>query len=358
MSPDLLEEILVETRPTPDPAWAAELDERVERGFRKAPVAGRRRRLLGRPVLIPALGSVATVALVVIIAVTVPGDSGDGLTGVTSVPGAGGAGTTERIEPSTARPDEATTQGAPPALPEPEPRAPVPGDDRKVEHLASLSLSTPAEDVPAVGDQVVRLTDRLGGYVAASSVTMSDDGGGGTFDLKVPVGRLDRAMAELSRLAHVSERTQSSNDITGAFDAARARLREARAERQALLRQLARARTPNQTASIRARLRAVRREINAALRERRQVGRRAAYATIAVTLVADADAPGAGDEEDGAWTPGDAIRDALRVLEVAAGVAILVLAAVLPLALLLAGAALAARRLVRHRRETALDAAA
>jgi hypothetical protein len=58
----------------------------------------------------------------------------------------------------------------------------------------------------------------------------------------------------------------------------------------------------------------------------------------------------------GTWTPGDAVQDARRVLEVVAAVALLALAVLLPLALLTAPLALAARWGTRRRRERALDA--
>ena len=82
---------------------------------------------------------------------------------------------------------------------------------------------------------------------------------------------------------------------------------------------------------------------------------RAASRPSRVTLVADASAapPPATDDS---WTPGDAADDALRVLEVAAGVALIALAVALPLALLGAPAAVAARWSRRRRREHALDA--
>ncbi|HEX2105925.1 MAG TPA: hypothetical protein VHF51_19900, partial [Solirubrobacteraceae bacterium] len=57
------------------------------------------------------------------------------------------------------------------------------------------------------------------------------------------------------------------------------------------------------------------------------------------------------------WTPADAWRDARRRgLEIAAGVAVLVAAFALPLALLGAPPALALAALRRRRREAALDA--
>ena len=59
---------------------------------------------------------------------------------------------------------------------------------------------------------------------------------------------------------------------------------------------------------------------------------------------------------DDNWTPGDAAHDALRVLEVAAGVALIALAIVVPLALLALPALVGARWTRRRRREHALDA--
>ena len=67
--------------------------------------------------------------------------------------------------------------------------------------------------------------------------------------------------------------------------------------------------------------------------------------------------PRAGDVDEGAWTPGDAFDDALRVLEVVAGVALVASAVLLPFALIWLLAWLGRRALVRRRRERALDMA-
>ena len=127
---------------------------------------------------------------------------------------------------------------------------------RKVERTVSLTLAAKAHDIDTVADGVVGVADRLGGYVASSSVSSQH---GGEFVLKVPAAQLQAALAQLSRLAHVRARTQDAQDITGSYDSARARLADARTERKILLRQLAKATTPNETESIRARLRRARR---------------------------------------------------------------------------------------------------
>lgn len=152
------------------------------------------------------------------------------------------------------------------------------------------------------------------------------------------------------------ERAQRSLDATGSFVSARARLADARAERAGLLRQLARADTPNETASVRARLRSANRRISAARGSLARVDNRTRFASIDVSLVSDAGLGAARGDADGAWTPGDAAQDAARVLEVLASVAVLGLAVLGPFALVGAAAWLAVRFTTRWRRERALDA--
>src|SRR5947208_2267338 len=183
----------------------------------------------------------------------------------------------------------------------------------------SLTLAAAPSDFPDVSDAVVRTTDRFGGIVQRSNVDQEGRSGTATFDLRIPVSRLDETLAALSRLAHVRARSAGTEDVTGAFDTAVGRLADARAERRALLRALARPATPEQIASLRARLREVRERIGRDRRALDALRRRTDLARVAVTVVAQrgaVDAPDGG----GAWTPRDALPDAARVLELAAGV--------------------------------------
>jgi hypothetical protein len=59
----------------------------------------------------------------------------------------------------------------------------------------------------------------------------------------------------------------------------------------------------------------------------------------------------------GRWTPGDAAGDAVRVLEVLAGVVLIGLAVAVPGGLIAVAIALAVRQSRRRRREAALDPA-
>jgi hypothetical protein len=223
---------------------------------------------------------------------------------------------------------------------------------RSVERSAELVLATPPRDIDRAAAEIMRVTDDLGGYVVSSSVSSNSSG---QFELRVPERRLQTALSRLSRVAKVRQRTQNAQDITGAVVSVRARLKDARTERSSLLRQLAKATTTNQTASIRARLRLVSGEIAGYKRDLSRVKTRASRSTIAVTLLADRKAAAAGDG-GGGWTPSDALDDARRILEVTAGVLLVAFALLLPLGLVGLLVWLAARQAAQRRRERALDA--
>jgi hypothetical protein len=297
--------------------------------------------------LLPAMGAAGSLLLAVVVAGSLLRDGGP--TGLSSKPAP------RQAAPEVATPSRGPGDAAEPAIAPVPPDGTMPGRrERRVERQAAVTLSAPADRISEVGDDVIRVTDRVGGVVVSSTVRSGDDGqAGASFDLRIPAARLDNALAELSKLAHVRSRTQSSQDITGAYVSAQERLRESRAEREALLRQLARADTEAEIESVRARLRIVNGEIAARRTEAARVSERTSFATVLVSIEAGEGSGGAGDT----WTPGDALRDAARVLEVIAAVLVVVLAIAGPLALVGGGAAYAARSLRRRRREQALERA-
>ncbi|HEX6618692.1 MAG TPA: DUF4349 domain-containing protein [Solirubrobacteraceae bacterium] len=336
--------------------FRSRLDRRVERGFERALP---RRRFKLRP-LVPALGVAGCVgAAIVAVVLTAGGGSNDnGSAGVRDLAaplstqgesadsaksgsassGAGGSGSA----------GSANSSGS--ALAPPTPSAPA--RQRRVERSTRLELTT--TDVQSTSDGVVRATQATGGFVQSSQVATGDGHSTGSFVLRVPTSRLDDALARLSRLGHVRSMQQSADDITNVYNGASTRLAEARAERRGLLRALAKATTAAEISSLRARIADNRRALQRDQRAFDAVRNRANYATIGleVTGVArkHAAAPGGGS-----WTPGDAAHDAVRVLEVSAGVALIALAVLVPLTLVGAAGGFAAVALRRRRREAALS---
>jgi hypothetical protein len=383
VDPDLhgLEELVGDLRasaPEMSPAFAARLERDVADGF-PAPTE---QPLLRRPrrwVLLPAVGvlAAALIALVVVLGQSnndtsqVAVDLG-ATTARESAPApqasSGGSAATDSaggFDAQSAPANRAAAPAAKSAAPAPSaavaPVRPSAGiakssAPRKVERTADLVLETPSGKVESTSDEVIRTVDRFGGIVASSAIGSDDQAGGeAVFDLRIPTGRLDDALAALSKLGHVAERTQNLQDITSSFTSAQDRLSDARAERRGLLRALARATTQAQIQSLRARLRTTRSTIARLNGDLASLRRRADLSNVHVTVRGVEG--GGGAATGGDWSPGDAARDALRVLEVMAGVALIALAIGVPLGLLGIAIALAARAGRRRGRERALDPA-
>jgi hypothetical protein len=344
-------------RPTISSEFASSLDAREAAGFPRPPRRIDRvgaplrvlRRRVSRRMLLPALGAAATLLLGVVVVTSLVG-GGD------STPQTGATGSAP-AQPSL---QEQRSEGSG-AIAEPAPPADddklATGRPRRVERQASLTLEAASDEIDDVSDRVIRATDAVGGIVVTSSVSSGDEGrAGATFSLRVPSRRLDDALARLSKLAHVRSRTQNSQDVTGAFVSAQERLDAALAERKGLLRQLARADTPNETASVRERLRLVQSEIASARAQVRGLRTRTDFSAVNVTIEPGSASGGAGASSDSQWTPGDALDDAVRVLEVFAGIGVVGIAVLAPFALLGLSAGFVSRGVRRRRREQALEA--
>ena len=241
------------------------------------------------------------------------------------------------------------------ALPAPAPSPlPAPGGKRAVERQASIALLAPRGQVQTVVDGAIAATDRLGGVVASSNVTLADQGGSqATLALVVPSTAVERTLAALSSLAHVSARSQDTLDITDTTHAARQRLAESQAERFALLRQLGRATTPGQVAGIHAQLGLVGGRIASDEATLGGLVHRGSTASVSVTITESARASAAGGS---GWTPTDALATALAVLEVTFAVLVIALALLLPAGAVGAGVWYSARVLRRRRHADALAA--
>lgn len=351
--PELLEDDLRAIAPQVDEAFVARLEARVEEGFAK-PKKPKRRRALGDSLWKPAFGLAACVLLVVVVAASVLSSPGGDDSGESSSSGGSGAAAPSAVEersPASGG-DESGASGASSTSVPPTP-APAQADQvapgskpRKREQRTALELATGEDDFPETTAGVLRVADATGSIVQRSDVSEQDGSGYATYDLRVPTSRLPEALAQLSRLADVRSRTSSVQDITASYVSARDRLQDARDERRALLRALERAETPGQRSDIRRRLADTRRRIARAESALRRVEARSDRARVDVTVRSTG--------EQGAWTPGDALDDAGRILEVVAGVVLVVGAVVLPLVLVALALSYGLRLTRRRRRASVL----
>lgn len=359
--------LLQAERPRPSEAFATRLDARVAARFAAPASAPQARRTwidaLRRPFLLPAAATVA-VALVALVVVLGGGTEHGGTTLVAPSQSA-----PDTAAEAPAVQDQATDQrAAAGAAPEIAPSGADAGagadagttaaDGRKVERSASLELATAGDRVDDVAQDVLGVVARFDGIVDQSSISSGTTAGEAHFALRVPTARLQPALAALSRIddAKVLARTDDAVDVNQAYVSVRRRLANARAERTGVLRALRAADSEDETLRLRARLDALERTIALTERSQRALERRVDYATVAVSVRADT-STGDGAGTAGPFTIGRAAHDALRVLEVAAGVVVIAAAALVPLLALLACAWPLARALTRRRREHALDAA-
>jgi hypothetical protein len=307
-----------------------------------------------RPTLAAAF-SIAVVALVALIVVG-PWSGGRAPEAVPAEHVSSGASvrapsaTAAPVSKAPAKADSEVTSSAG-ATSSPSLNGPASAPGRVQELGASVTLTVAPAKVQETSDRVSRLVIRDGGFVQSSHVQVQQGRGGeATLTLRLPSEKLSTALASLEQIAPVREESQSLQDITNSYDAARQRLTDVEAGRQALLRALAKASTEGEIDSLRERLAQSRGALASAHSALEVVSRRASTAEVEVTVLGDAHAASEG------LTLRRGLHDAGRVLTVTLVVLLIAAAALVPLALLLLGLAAAARVWRRRGREQVLGA--
>jgi hypothetical protein len=342
---DLLDELRA-MAPRPSAEFASELDGRVAGRFgepeRPAP-APRRRRRWSLPLLTGSLASAAVAVVVVVVVLAGGGGSGsDSSTAVQEL-----ASTTASAPPMSA--ERGGTAAATAA-----PSTAAGGQPRRVERQAQLTVAVAAGRFDEAAAHVPQIAAAANAIVDSSRVSTDSTGGHASYTLRVPVGRLNDTLAQLSKLGRVTARDETGYDITGAVVAAEDRLGDLRAQRDSVRRQLAAETDPDKAAELSDRLNGLRREVARVRGEAIRLQQRTSYATVSLTL----DERRAGDS--GSRTDDDkggiagALDDAGRILGGMAAVGIVALAVALPIALLVVLLWKGAAVLRRRRREAGL----
>jgi hypothetical protein len=223
-------------------------------------------------------------------------------------------------------------------------------ENRIIDASAQLRLGAAEDEVQDVANEVVAVTDRHRGIVLSSQVSSDRDGARASFTLEVPYRELDATLSDLSGLADVISRTEAGQDITAQAVRARKDLAATFERIRAARIDLIEADTHEERQIIRARINSLEASADAFEQQLAGVKRQGRFATVAVDVTSDGPAA-----DDGAWSLGDALDDAGRVLEVMGGIALVALAVIVPVALVAAIAWLIAARARRTQRERALD---
>jgi hypothetical protein len=238
--------------------------------------------------------------------------------------------------------------------------APAPAPNgRKIVQSAQLALGAAPAHIDDVAQEVFDVAGREHAVVNNSNVT-AGAGGYAQFQLSVPSSSLQDTMTALSqmRYATVTSRTDSTQDVNGQYLSDNRKLGDDRALRASLLKQLANATTQAQIDSLKARIHDSEAAIGRDESTLRNLNHKIDFSQVTVTINGATVAPGhSGGHSGSGFTLGKAAHDAGRVLTVAAGVALITLAVLTPLALVGALLWWIASSVRRRRREQALDMA-
>jgi hypothetical protein len=231
------------------------------------------------------------------------------------------------------------------------------GRQRDIERSAYIVLGTKPGEVAGAAAQVYSAVHAANGIVLHSSVQSGKHGAtGASFELLIPSAKLDDTLAAFSQIAEVRERHDATNDITAPTVSAAEELADSNATIDSLLKELGDAETEEERESVEARLHEERRRHAAIRSSLDHLHERASLSEVSVRIVTDKGAgivaPGAkGDDH---WDVGDAAHDAGHILTVAAGVILIGLAVLGPIALIALAIWLGNRFRVRRLRERTL----
>jgi len=353
-------------RPAPRPQFAAELDKRAAAGFpRHSRLQLRLPSLPSQRLLIPA-GGVAAILVAVVIAFSAGAgsESSQGRKHFSESPSSQPNAATNQAAPSASQGAAAGSASAEAATEEAESGLMVPAEapnvgvreglhHRAVERSAEITLAADPKDVDDDASRVFEAVHANNGIVMRSSTQEGRPGeAGASFDLLIPSGKLDDAMAAFSEIDAVRSRHEATADITAPTVSAAELLKESRARIDSLLSQLEAAETEEEQGAIEAELRHERRHASRLAAQLSHLHKRAGFSRVALRIETGGKASSSGG---GAWGIGDALHDAGHVLTVAAAVLLIALAVLGPIALIALLAWLTHRAWVRRERRRVLS---
>jgi hypothetical protein len=330
-----IEEILKADSPQPTPAFTAQMDQRVREGFPKPKRQATSAYARLRRLWIPALAAATALIVVAVVAISSLGGGDDSSSRTAAVEPAKNAASTESLLASPNGGHGLGDAGA----------APAAGTlARRVERSVELTIATPHDELQKAADGIGTVAESHGGFVLSSHIATGDQGGGGTFTLRVPQRQLQSTIADISKLGHLEARSESGQDMTAPYNDVQDKLGNALLERRVLIRKLHRSKGAKAD-RIRTRIETLNAAISTLNGRMHDLKRRTSYSTVNITLEQQR---GESGGTGAAW------NDAQRTLEGMLNFTLRALAVLLPLALIGAIAALGARTFRRRRREAPL----
>ncbi|GAA0505427.1 lipoprotein [Saccharopolyspora subtropica] len=214
---------------------------------------------------------------------------------------------------------------------------PGPLAPRQVVRTADVDIEV--DDVAAAEDAVRRVSVAAGGFLQQVNSRAAST----TLVARVPAGKLDQVLVEISQLGRVTSRDVRAEDVTDQLVDTGSRIESQRASVQRLRELMQRATTVDEIVSIESELTSRETELDALERRRAALSGQVEMATLTVSL----DRPSTAPDEDTGFLAG--LSGGWRALSATGAFLLTALGAVLPFAATLAAPAAATWLLVRRR---------
>jgi uncharacterized protein DUF4349 len=214
-------------------------------------------------------------------------------------------------------------------------------EGQRVQRSAQITLQVPDGRFGTVLQTVTNIVMQHGGYTAGtqSQADSSDRLRSGQASFQVPVKDFDAVMQEIAKQGTPQSISMGGNDVSQQYVDLQARLRNAEAQRNAMLALMQQARSVSDTIQIQNQLGQVTGQIEQINGQIQYIEHSTAYGAIAVTIREAAAGP--ADQ----WGVQTAATQALHNVATVAAVVILVLGSLLPVIVVVAVVGFAAWRL-------------
>jgi hypothetical protein len=222
----------------------------------------------------------------------------------------------------------------------------------RVIKTASVDLEVPKGRFDAAFSKVPTIAAAHGGFVSSSTSSQAADAedrqAAGSIILRVPADQFDAVRQELVGLGKLRSQQVKGEDVSAQLTDLDARLRNLRAQEEAIRLLMTKAKTIGETIEVQRQLGTVREQIEQLSAEQGRLGDAVALSTLTVSLAE----PGAVVQQEGAGSPlGDAVGHALDGAQAVLAATIIGLGYVVPLGLLLAVGWFLSRPFVGRRAE-------
>jgi hypothetical protein len=249
----------------------------------------------------------------------------------------------------TAVGDAATTSGGAPAEEQKQPMgATAQTDLSKIIRDGAIAVTVPTDSFNEQAAKVVGIANQNGGSVLSST---TQSGTSGTFTLRIPASRFDRAMLQLRSLGSVDSSSVQGKDVTADYMDAKAHLKIYLTHRKFLYGLMAKATTTGEALALEHQLQQTQLQIDQITGQIRYLDNQVAEATLRVDLHEPGSEPKtASDIENPSL--GNAFSRAIQGFLNVLAVMLIGLGYVIPL-LVIAAVAYAIVRMVQRRRTAA-----